>query len=158
MAKPTTMKASKGLPVQQLEGRLQSYRPMLESSRPAGGWIRAIREALGMTQRQLAKRVGRKPQTILDLQAREATQTIQLNTLREIAEAMDCELVYAIVPRKPLDEILEERARLVAGQTLRRTGHSMELERQGLGAPEQERAMEREVERLLTGSRRKLWE
>ncbi len=152
------MKAKKDLHVQQLEDRLQHYRLALGSSQPVGGWIRAIREALGMTQRQLAQRVGRRPQTILDLQAREAAQTIQLNTLRELAQAMDCDLVYAIVPRKPLDEILEDRARSVASETLRRTRHSMELERQGLGAREQERAMEREVERLLAGSRRKLWE
>lgn len=151
------MRPKKLLSIQQLEDRLQPYRPALGSSRPAGGWIRAIREALGMTQRQLAQRVGRKPQTILDLQAREAAQTIQLNTLRELADAMGCELVYAIVPRQPFDAILEERARSVARETLRRTGHSMELERQGLGVREQERALERELERLLAGSRRKLW-
>lgn len=152
------MKRHKSLPIQQLEDRLQPYRTALETPRPPGGWVRAIREALGMTQRQLAERVGRKPQTILDLQAREAAQTIQLNSLRELAEAMDCELVYAIVPRKPLGTILDERARSVARQVLRRTGHSMELERQGLGVRDRERALEREVERLLAGSRRKLWE
>jgi predicted DNA-binding mobile mystery protein A len=153
-----TMQPKKNLSIQQLEECLQSYRAAVATTRPPGGWIRAIREALGMTQRQLAERVGRKPQTILDLQAREAAQTIQLNSLRELAEAMDCEVVYAIVPRKPLDSILEERARSVARKTLRRTGHSMELESQGLGVPEQGRALEREVERLLEGSRRKLWE
>jgi predicted DNA-binding mobile mystery protein A len=152
------MEAKKDLAVQQLEGRLQPYRLALGSPQPAGGWIRAIREALGMTQRQLAQRAGRRPQTILDLQAREAAQTIQLNSLRELANAMDCEVVYAIVPRKPLATMLEERARSVARETLRRTGHSMALERQALGVREQERALEREVGRLLAGSRRKLWE
>ena len=152
------MRTKKHLSIQQLEDHFRRYRSALGSSRPPGGWIRAIREALGMTQRQLAQRVGRKPQTILDLQAREAAQTIQLNTLRELAEAMDCELVYAIVPKKPLGTVLDERARSVARQVLRRTGHSMELERQGLGVREQERAFEREVEQLLAGSRRKLWE
>jgi predicted DNA-binding mobile mystery protein A len=152
------MQPKKHLSIQQLEYRLQPYRLALGSSRPASGWIRAIREALGMTQRQLAQRVGRKPQTILDLQAREAAETIQLNSLRELAEAMDCDLVYAIVPRKPLGAILDERARSVARQALRRIGHSMELERQGLGVREQDRALEREVEQLLAGSRRKLWE
>lgn len=151
------MRSRKDLPIQQLEDRLRSYRPALGSSRPAGGWIRAIREALGMTHRQLAQRVGRKPQTVLDLQSREASQTIQLNTLRELAEALDCELVYAIVPRKPLGAMLEGRARAVARERLRRTGHSMELEQQGLGVREQDRAVEREVERLLAGSRRYLW-
>lgn len=152
------MRPKKHLSIQQLEDRLQPYRAAIGSSRPAGGWIRAVREALGLTNRQLARRVSRKPQTVLDLQVREAAQTIQLNSLRELAEAMDCELVYAIVPRKRLDTILDERARSVARQALRRTGHSMELERQGLGVREQERAFEREVERLLAGSRRKLWE
>lgn len=111
-----------------------------------------------MTNRQLADRVGRKPQTVMDLQAREAAQTIQLNTLRELAEALDCELVYAIIPRKPLATMLDERARLVARRSLRRAQHSMALEQQALGVREQGRAFEREVDRLLAGSRRKLWE
>ena len=153
-----TMQPKTPLSIQQLEDRLQPFRAALGTSRPPSGWTRAIREALGMTQRQLAERVGRKPQTILDLQAREAAQTIQLNSLRELANAMDCDLVYAFVPRKPLGTMLDERARSVAHQALRRTGHSMELERQGLGVRDQERALEREVERLLAGSRRKLWE
>ncbi|MGH8130414.1 MAG: mobile mystery protein A [Steroidobacteraceae bacterium] len=152
------MASKKNPSIQQLDDRLEPFLPMLGSPRPVGGWIRALREALGMTNRQLAKRVGRKPQTVLDLQAREAAQSIQLNTLRELAQAMDSELVYAIVPRKPLGVMLEERARSHARRTLRRTGHSMELEHQGLGVREQERAFEREVERLLAGSRRKLWE
>jgi predicted DNA-binding mobile mystery protein A len=145
------------LSIQQLEEKLRPFRQARKLSRPTGGWIRAVRDALGMTNLQLSKRVGRKPQTTLALQSREAAGTIQLNSLHELAEALECDLVYALVPRKPLDEILEERARLIARDTLRRTTHSMELERQGLGEREREHALEREVERLLTGSRRKLW-
>lgn len=152
------MDAKKILSIQQVESVLQAFRGVHEARIPRGGWVRAIRTALGMTNRQLAQRVGRKPNTVLDLQAREAAQTIQLNSLRELAEAMDCELVYAIVPRKPLATMLEERARALAERTVRRTGHSMALERQGLGVREQESAFEREVERLLSGSPRKLWE
>lgn len=111
-----------------------------------------------MTNAQLAKRVKRRPQTVLDLQQRESAQTIQLNTLRELAEGMDCELVYAVVPRKPLEQTVRERAEAVARRMLRRTGHSMELERQGIGVREVTRALDREIERLLAGSRRKLWE
>lgn len=152
------MRTNKDLSLQQLTDRLQPLAVEASSGAPAGGWIRAIRQALGMTNLQLAQRVGRDPNTVSDLQAREVKQTIQLGSLRELANALECDLVYAFVPRKPLEEILEERARLVASKTLRRTGHSMELERQALGARERERAMEREVERLLAGSRRKLWE
>lgn len=152
------MKSKKSMSIQQLEDNLRPFRAAMGGSRPPGGWIRAIREALGMTNTQLAKRVRRKPQTVLDLQAREAEHAIQLNTLRELAEALDCELVYAIVPRKPLDEVIVERAEALARRTLRRTGHSMELERQGLGVRERARALEREIERLVAGSRRRLWE
>ncbi|MGE0031281.1 MAG: mobile mystery protein A [Hyphomicrobium sp.] len=148
---------ARNMSVQHLDDRLRALRGAIDTAPPPGGWIRAIREALGLTHAQLGKRVGRRPQTVLDLQQREAAQTIQLNSLRELAEALDCELVYAIVPRKPLSTMLDERARAVARETLRRTGYSMELERQGLGVREQERAYEREVDRLLAGSRRKLW-
>lgn len=152
------MTVKKSVLIQQLEDSLQPLREIIGVARPPGGWIRAIREALGMTNAQLAKRVKRRPQTVLDLQQREVAQTIQLNTLRELAEAMDCELVYAIVPRKPLEQVARERAEAIARRMLRRTGHSMELERQGLGVREVTRALDREIERLLAGSRRKLWE
>lgn len=152
------MVTRKSLSIQQLEDHLRTFSKTGDSAAPAGGWIRAIRQALGMSNRQLAKRTGRDPNTVSDLQAREVAQTIQLKTLRELAEAMDCELVYALVPRRPLATMVEERARLAARENLRRTWHSMELERQGLGVREQERAFEREVDRLLAGSRRKLWE
>ncbi len=152
------MTKQKSMSIQQLDERLRAFRAALGTSRPTGGWVRAIREALGMTNVQLATRLGRKPQTLLDLQKREAAETIQLNTLRELANALDCDLVYAIVPRMPLATMLEGRARAIARETLRRTGHSMELERQGLGVREKERALEREIEQLLAGSRRKLWQ
>lgn len=149
---------NKNVSIQQLEDVLRPFRGALGMPKPPAGWIRAVREALGMTNTQLAKRVKRKPQTVLDLQQREAAQTIQLNSLRELAEAMDCELVYAIVPRMPLDQVVGEQAEALARRTLRRTGHTMELERQGLGVKERARALEREIERLLAGSRRKLWD
>ena len=152
------MRAKKSASIQQLEDSLRPFHEAARYSRPPGGWIRALREALGMTNRQLAKRVQRRPQTALDLQNREAAQTIRLNSLRALAEAMDCEVIYTIVPKKPLDQVLRDRAELIARRTLRRTVHSMDLERQGLGVREQERAFDREVDRLLAGSRRKLWE
>lgn len=152
------MKSNKTMSIQQLEDSLRPFRTVTGVPIPNRGWIRAIRDALGMTNLQLAKRLQRKPQTLLDLQKREAAQSIQLNSLREIADAMDCELVYAIVPRKPLDQIIRARAEVIARQTLRRIGYSMQLEGQGLEVREEERALEREVERLIGGSRRRLWE
>jgi predicted DNA-binding mobile mystery protein A len=66
------------------------------------------------------------------LEASERNQTIRLDTLARAAEAMDCELVYALVPRKPLEELVTEQAGRKASEQLRRLGHTMALEQQGL--------------------------
>ena len=147
------------LRIQQLEELVTPMRQMLDSRRPSGGWVRATREALGLTNVQLAKRMGRKaPQTIEAMQRSEVLGTIQLSTLRELAEAMNCRLVYALVPEKPLDEIRRDRAKEVASAILQPALHSMKLETQGVGVEEERRALERQVEKLLAGSSRRLWE
>src|SRR6266403_836753 len=69
---------------------------------PLRGWIKAIREALGMSTLQLAKRLKIKQPSVVALEQSEAKGTIELATLRRVAEALDCTLVYALVPNKPL--------------------------------------------------------
>lgn len=153
------MKQSNSLKIQQLEDSLAFFRPALGAPVPAGGWVRAIRESLGMTHAQLATRMGgRTPQTVEAMQRSEAAGTIQLDTLRQLAEAMDCKLVYAIVPAKPIDEVLQHRARTLARQTLKGTSHTMRLEAQDLAPEAQQRALDRETARLLAGNPRRLWD
>ena len=97
---------------------------------PVRGWIKAIREALGMTTAQLAKRLGVKQPSVVAIEQSEVKGAIELATLRRVAEALDCTLVYALVPNKPLEAAVRDRARLFA---IRRRGpveHSMLLEDQ----------------------------
>src|SRR4051794_37115016 len=81
---------------------------------PVKGWIRAVREALGMTAEQLAKRLGVTQPAVVATEQSEAQGTIQLATMRRVAEALDCTLVYALVPNRPLETTVRERARLFA--------------------------------------------
>jgi predicted DNA-binding mobile mystery protein A len=112
-----------------------------------------------MTNAQLARRLGRKaPQNIDGLQRSEEAGTIQLNTLRELGEAMGCRLVYALVPVKPLDEMRAEQATKVAGELMKRASHSMKLEAQDIGPDAEQRALGRQVAKLLAGSPKRLWE
>lgn len=144
---------------QQLQDTLEHFRGVMNISAPKGGWAAAIRKALGISNVQLARRLNRKaPQTIEDLLASEAAGTIKLNTLRELAAALDCRLVYAIVPAKPLDEIRREQALKIAHTQLSAASHSMKLEDQGVTTREHQRAVERLVEKLMAGNPRKLWE
>jgi predicted DNA-binding mobile mystery protein A len=153
------MKDKEVLRLQQIDDALAPYRGLIELQIPRRGWVRAIKEALGMTSRQLASRIGvRAPQTVEDMQQYEVSGTIKLQTLRKLAEALDCQLVYALVPRKSLEQIRRERARLVAQRLLKRVSHSMKLEDQGVSKRMEEGELDRRVEKLLAGSPKALWE
>lgn len=97
---------------------------------PPKGWIRAIRDAIGMTGPQLGHRLGMTAQGVVSLEKSEAHGKIQLSTLRRAAEAMDCILVYALIPKTSLKEMVDRRARELALQALKRVSHSMALEDQ----------------------------
>lgn len=140
-----------------LERRLAPLRS-LDFSRPPRGWLRAMREALGMTTRQLAERMGKSQSAVVDMEKSEAREAISLASLRQVADAMDCVLVYAIVPRKPIDDILRARAVEVAGQQLARVSHSMALENQSLSQDDQEAERHRLAEELLRVAPARLWD
>src|SRR6266567_3571094 len=91
---------------QALEARFEDMRPAARLRPPVRGWIKAIREALGMSSAQLAKRLKIKQPTVTAMEQSELKGTIQLATLRRIAAAMNCTLVYALVPNDPLETII----------------------------------------------------
>ena len=146
------------LRIQQIEEAIMPFRSLADTPPPRRGWVRAIQQALGVTNRQLAKRLRLKPQTIEDMQEYEAKETIKLQTLRKLAKALDCRLVYAVVPNKPLEEMRLEQARKVARRQLKPVAHSMSLEAQGISDVDQKNELDRLVQRLLVGNPRKLWE
>ena len=113
-----------------LDEKIAGIRPVERYTVPNKGWIRAIRDAIGMTGPQLGKRLGLTPQAVMSLEKSEATGSIQLRSLRRVAEAMNCELVYALVPRCDLQEMVDRRARALAIDALGRVSHSMTLEGQ----------------------------
>src|SRR5580700_12114578 len=94
-----------------LDERFREIGPAKRYTPPVRGWIKAIREALGMTTAQLAEKLGIKQPSLIDLEKSEAKGTIELATLRRAAEVLDCALVYALVPNKPLETMIRYRAR-----------------------------------------------
>ena len=107
----------------QLDRRFDRLRPLLDEPRPHRGWVRAIRYAAGVSGPRA---------TEAELEASEAQGTIGLGSLRRAAEALDCELVYFLVPRRSLQEAVEHQARRVAAEHLARIGHHSRLEDQAL--------------------------
>jgi predicted DNA-binding mobile mystery protein A len=115
---------------ERLDERLAPLRPVERLRAPPKGWIRAIRDALGMSGVQSARRLGVQPPSVLAIEASEAAGTIQLKTLRRAAEALDCTLVYALVPNDTLEGAVRTRARRIASRDLARVAHTMKLEAQ----------------------------
>lgn len=140
-----------------LERRLAPVRE-INLAAPSRGWLRAIRQALGMTARQFAKRLGVVPSRVVALEKAETHGSLTLKSLREAAEAMDCMLVYAVVPKRPLDEIMRARAERHAEQDLARLDHTMRLENQGLTREDLATARARKIAELIEGSPRRLWD
>ena len=149
----------KDLKIAQLDELLAPFRPAASIARPASGWIRAVREALGMSADQLAKRVGLRRTTIVTLESSEARKAITLERLERLARAMGCRLVYGLVPEnaESLEELLRQQALSQARRQLSSVSHTMRLEAQGLPPERERRQLERLAEELLAGSRRKLW-
>lgn len=142
---------------QHLDPRLEKLRPLLgKLAPPPKGWIRAIREGLGMTATQLAKRLDVTQATLSTLELSEARGTIHLATLRRVAEAMNCTLAYAFVPAEPLEKIVQDRARSVASEHLQPIRHTMRLEDQELAPEEQEKHLADYIRNELDP--RRLWD
>jgi predicted DNA-binding mobile mystery protein A len=125
---------------------------------PPFGWVRAIRDALGMTPTQLAKRIGIARPRIHELEKAEATGSTTLKSLRQAAEAMDCTLVYAFVPNGSLEGIVQKHAQRKADERLTRLEHTMRLENQTPDQADLADERERLQREILNGSPRKLWD
>jgi predicted DNA-binding mobile mystery protein A len=96
----------------------QRFEPLRNSRNlltpPPVGWIRVIRDAIGMTAAQLAKRLGVSQQRALVIEQAETSGSITLASLARAADALDCELIYAVVPRTSLERLVEDRAAKLA--------------------------------------------
>jgi predicted DNA-binding mobile mystery protein A len=144
--------------IRHLDKRFSALRPLAESPRPPKGWLRAIRDALGMTTSQLAHRLGVSQPRIVELEQSEANGNVTLNTLQRAAEALGCRLVYALVPERPLADIVDERADLIAARQTEAVAQSMRLEDQEVKGEEAASELRRlQVERLLRRPAR-LWD
>lgn len=114
----------------QLDQRFAELGPSKRYAPPVRGWIKAIREALGMSTAQLAQRLGVRQPSLVAIEQSEAKGTIELATLRRVAEALDCTLVYALLPNKPLEAMLRDRARAFTRRRREHVEHTMLLEDQ----------------------------
>lgn len=145
------------LKLRQLDTALTRWRSANLPPRPASGWIKAIREALGMSAAELARRLDVSVPTATRMEISEAEDRISLSTLRRAAELLGCELQYALVPKQSLADTLDNRALALARQQLASVSHTMALEAQATSREAVEVQTRALADDLLKGSRRALW-
>ena len=131
---PKTTRQMRRLARTKLDQTGDWLRPMLPrlQSTPRGGWIAAVRDALGMSQSDLARRLGVRPSSVVKLENSERAGTVQVDTLRRAAAAMDCELVVLVVPRQPLQSSVDQQRLKLYNATFERTAVHMKLEDQAV--------------------------
>ncbi|MEA5414865.1 mobile mystery protein A [Synechococcus sp. BA-132 BA5] len=153
------MKA-KELRLAQMDAVLQEAHSHPLPPRPAAGWLRAIREALGMTSAVLAARLQITSSGLRKLEQAEAGDAITLSTLRRVAAALNCDLHYALVPRQPLREMRKQRALSLAQQWQQRAGRTMALEAQPIEFPSAAAndRLEAMAQEILRTSGTRLWD
>lgn len=139
----------------QLDARLQRIRPLADEARPHKGWIRALRDALGMSSAELAARMGIIQQTVPDLERSELHNTIKLETLQRAADALNCDLAYVLLPRTTLDEAVRAQARRKASRHLSPVAHHSRLEDQSVSDDAAEAELDEFAAQFI--DRRGLW-
>ena len=119
-----------------LDERLSVLRSVSKGAKkPARGWLRAVRDAIALSQGEVSRKLGIKRQSYSGLELAEERGTVSLNSLQRAAEAMDCDLIYFIVPRESVAGTYSELARIhdPKFRHLEASEHSMALEGQSVG-------------------------
>jgi predicted DNA-binding mobile mystery protein A len=142
----------------QLDAKLSRLARFAPELRPRGGWLRTIRESLGMTTRQLGRRMGVSHVVVTRSEQGEVAGTVSLSTLRRAAEALDCELVYFMLPRRGLDATIQAQATKVAESIVGKVSHSMALEDQATAIHEQQQQVNDLVDALRSGPGGRIWD
>lgn len=124
---------------------------------PVKGWLRSIREALGMSGKQLGERMDVSQPRVVQMEKDEVSGAVTLKTMRQAAEAMDCIFVYAMVPRVSLDETIRQQAKKVAERRLSRTSHTMLLEDQLVSNDERAKMLEAKIDDLVRELPKDFW-
>ena len=143
---------------EQLGVSLERFNALRGVSPPRKGWIRAIRDALGMTAKQLADRLGVAQQAVSRIERDELRGAVSIKTMRRVAESLDCVFVFGFVPKTSLEDTLRARARRVARRRLAQASHTMALEAQSVSAHENEKIFHGMVDDLLESVSSDLWD
>jgi predicted DNA-binding mobile mystery protein A len=143
----------------QLDAKLKRFRALSDVGTPKMGWIRAIRDALGMTGEQLAVRLNITKQRVERIEKEERLGGVTLKTLKKVAEALNCKFVYGFVPHEgSLEETVRKQAESIAQRQASRTNQMMRLEGQELSDKEKAKSLKTLISDITASAPKSLWD
>jgi len=145
--------------LEQIDSKIVKFRKLKDLTIPSSGWVFAIRQALGMSLRQLGKRMGITPQSVKEIEIREKSGTVSLNVLRQFGRSLDMKLVYGFIPKEQsLEKIIEKRAAEIAEEIVKRTSVSMIIEDQEVSQKRLRKAVAEMADKIKSEIPRYLWD
>ena len=145
--------------LEQTDKKIQVFKELKTITTPTKGWINTFRTALKMSLRQLGHRLQIAPQSVKEIEVREANGTITLKSLRDVANALDMQLVYGFVSKhESLEQMIEKRAKELAKEIVLRTNNTMTLEDQQNSAERIEQAIAQKTAEIKYEMPKYLWD
>lgn len=153
------MRNKQKLLVEQLDQKLQSFSESRKVLIPEHGWINTIRTTLNMTMAQLGTKLNITRQGVKRIEESEANGGITLNSLKDVANAMDLKFVYALVPENgTIHDLIQVKAEKLAQKIVLRTNQNMKLEDQGIGDEKMAKTIMELADELKREMRKSLWD
>ena len=145
--------------LQQIDKKILQFKKLDGATAPSSGWVYAIRQALGMSLRQLGKRMEITPQSVKEIEEREKRGTISLNVLRQFGKCLDLKLVYGFVPEhESLTGLIEKRAMELAKEIVGRSSITMKLEDQENNPKRLKKALTEKANEIKLEMPKYLWD
>ena len=147
------------LQFQQLNEKMLQLSGMQHIIVPPIGWIKAIRNGIGMSMEQLGKKLSITKQGVMDIEKREKEGAITIKSMHEIAKAIDMQFVYGFVPDAgSLDQMIEMRALEMATKIVERTSTTMKLEDQANSKERIKKAIKERAAEIISKTPKILWD
>ena len=145
------------LTLRQLDQQLSHLKKEGAYNLPKPGWVRTLRKTLGITIKQLASRLGVNVSRVVKIEMAEVEGAVTLNTLKIVAQALNCTFVYSFVPNTSLETTLKQRAQSLAMEQVKRTAHTMSLEEQTVSSEWLNQQIQDLTEELLREPWKNIW-
>jgi predicted DNA-binding mobile mystery protein A len=145
--------------MEQLDAKILQFKKIENIVIPSSGWVYSIRQALGMSMRQLGNRMGITPQSVKEIEEREINGTISVKVLRQFGQSLNLKFIYGFIPMEgTLEEIIEKRAYELAKEIVNRTSISMKLEGQENNPARIQKAIEEKANEIAREMPKYLWD